>query len=165
MTVDGWLVAVRQDVALARVGGGAALSWLAGADLSDPLAAEVWLYDADLTHVLLVRHRWRGWVPPGGRVEPGEMPRAAAERELFEESGVRPRLLARPAAASVRSYHPDWAPTLGLSYAAIGDRDAVLRAEPGQPASWMPLDSDWPSYFADEPDLIRGHARWLVVLC
>ncbi|MGI8528004.1 MAG: NUDIX domain-containing protein [Geodermatophilaceae bacterium] len=56
-----------------------------------PLAAEVWLFDQSLEQVLLVRHRWRGWVPPGGTVEPGETPREAAARELFEETGVRIR--------------------------------------------------------------------------
>ena len=30
---------------------------------------------------------------PGGRVEPGETPRAGAGRELFEETGVRAELL------------------------------------------------------------------------
>jgi len=33
------------------------------------------------------------WVTPGGEVEPGESDRATAERELFEELGVRPELV------------------------------------------------------------------------
>ena len=52
----------------------------------EPVAAEVWAFDESFTHVLLVRHRWRGWVPPGGRVEAGETPREAARRS----SGRRP---------------------------------------------------------------------------
>ena len=42
----------------------------------EPLAAEVWVTDPAFGHVLLVKHRVRGWVPPGGKVEPGETPRA-----------------------------------------------------------------------------------------
>lgn len=154
------------DVGLARVAFDDVAGWLAAAGPSpvDPLAVEVWVFDTDLTQVLLVLHRWRGWVPPGGKVEPGETPRQAARRELLEETGLAAELLARPAAVSVRSYHPDWTATLGLSYAAIVDRAAALVAEPGQPAAWMNLDRDWESYFANDPSRIRRHAQWLAGL-
>jgi 8-oxo-dGTP diphosphatase len=54
-----------------------ALAWLEAAMKGpmEPIAAEVWAFDESLRHVLLVRHRWRGWVPPGGKVEAGETPR------------------------------------------------------------------------------------------
>ncbi|MET7617124.1 NUDIX domain-containing protein [Streptomyces sp. NPDC005408] len=70
--------------------------WLlrAEAAVSGPLATEVWVFDTELTHVLLVNHRWRGWVSPGGRVEADETPREGASRELFEETGIRAELLA-----------------------------------------------------------------------
>ncbi|WP_326580862.1 NUDIX domain-containing protein [Actinacidiphila glaucinigra] len=57
-----------------------ALAWLdeARSHLTEPLAAEVWLTDPGFEYVLLVEHHVRGWVPPGGKVEPGETPRAAA---------------------------------------------------------------------------------------
>ncbi|MEU4269390.1 NUDIX domain-containing protein [Streptomyces sp. NPDC026092] len=45
----------------------------------EPLAAEVWVTDPACELVLLVKHRVRGWVPPGGKVEPGEAPRMPAE--------------------------------------------------------------------------------------
>ncbi|WP_244305575.1 NUDIX domain-containing protein [Kitasatospora cheerisanensis] len=61
----------------------------------EPLAAEVWVFDPALTRVLMVRHRHRGWVPPGGAVEPGETPREGAARELREETGLAVRLLPR----------------------------------------------------------------------
>ena len=39
--------------------------------------------------VLLVYHpRLNAWVPPGGHIEPGELPEEAAVREVMEETGV-----------------------------------------------------------------------------
>lgn len=40
--------------------------------------------------VLLIKHKKLGlWLNPGGHIEPGELPHQAAEREFFEETGVR----------------------------------------------------------------------------
>ncbi|MCF3133799.1 NUDIX hydrolase [Streptomyces olivochromogenes] len=128
---------------------------------SEPPAAEVWVFDEDFARVLLVHHRWRGWVPPGGRVEPGETPREGARRELFEETGVEAELLPQPAAATVRSYRPEWPATLGLSFVAIVDAATPLATERGQPAAWTALDADWASYFPEDASRIRRHARWL----
>ncbi|WDZ94068.1 NUDIX domain-containing protein [Nocardiopsis sp. HUAS JQ3] len=121
----------------------------------------MWVTDPGFSHVLLVRHRWRGWVPPGGKVETGETPREAASRELLEETGVSGRLLPLPAAACVRSYRSDWSPTLGLSYVAIIDRSLRLGGEAGQPSAWIPLEDDWQSVFPEDCDRIRRHVRQL----
>lgn len=44
--------------------------------------------------LLLHRHRKLGmWLPPGGHVEPNELPDDAAVREVFEEAGVAIRLV------------------------------------------------------------------------
>ncbi|MFJ9446943.1 NUDIX domain-containing protein [Kitasatospora sp. NPDC101235] len=140
-----------------------ARQWLADARQGpmEPLGAEVWVFDEDLARVVLVKHRWRGWVPPGGKVEAGETPREGAVRELFEETGLRAELLPEPAAVAVRSYHPDLPVTLGLSYAAILDAGTSLVAEAGQPAAWMRLDEGWESCFPDDLPRIRQHAAWM----
>lgn len=40
--------------------------------------------------VLLVKHKkLKIWLNPGGHIEPGELPHQAAEREFFEETGLR----------------------------------------------------------------------------
>ncbi|MFD6285629.1 NUDIX domain-containing protein [Streptomyces sp. NPDC060205] len=151
------LAAVVCDVRSAHEGRDGVLEWLgrAGAALGGPLAAEVWVFDRGLTHVLLVRHRWRGWVPPGGKVDTGETPREAARRELFEETGVQADLHAVPAAATVRSYHPDWPVTAGISYVAVVDRETQLAPESGQPALWHRLDEPWQGWFAEDRPRMR----------
>jgi 8-oxo-dGTP diphosphatase len=140
-----------------------ALAWLETAMKGpmDPIAAEVWAFDASYTHVLLVRHRWRGWVPPGGRVEPGETPREAARREFLEETGLDGYLLDTPAAVTVRTYSEDWTPTLGLSYATVLDGSLVPAGESCQPAAWTPLPCDWEGAFPGDRPRIRAFARHL----
>jgi 8-oxo-dGTP diphosphatase len=129
---------------------------------AEPFAAEVWVYDESLQQVLLVRHRWRGWVSPGGRVEGREAPRAAAIRELTEEAGIVADLLPVPAAVFVRSYRSDWAPTLGLAYAATVDVSSKLTWEVHQPAAWMPLKDDWEGAFPEDSARMREFAAHLV---
>ena len=49
------------------------------------------------SQVLLHRHRKLGlWLPPGGHVEPHELPDDAAVREVSEETGVAIELLGPP---------------------------------------------------------------------
>jgi 8-oxo-dGTP pyrophosphatase MutT (NUDIX family) len=48
--------------------------------------------------LLLVQHTYRHrWGVPGGLLEKGEDPRAAARREVFEETGIRIELVGEPA--------------------------------------------------------------------
>ena len=44
--------------------------------------------------LLLIRHRkLEMWLPPGGHINPGELPDEAAAREVLEETGLEVRLL------------------------------------------------------------------------
>jgi 8-oxo-dGTP diphosphatase len=157
------MASVRADAMRASLEFDGARAWLSHlTELQlDPLAADAWVFDRDLSQVLLIQHPWRGWVPPGGKVEPGETPRAAAGRELFEETGVRAELLELPAAVRIRSYRRDWAPTLNLTYVAVVDREVPLRPEPDQPAAWHALDLPWDGWFADDRAEIAAYAARL----
>ncbi len=104
--------------------------------------------------ILLHRHRrLERWLPPGGHIEPGELPDDAAVREVWEETGVhasligpslidvalpgQPRQLIRPAGVQLA----DIAPThqhIDLVYFATG-----VPAEPREDVGWFGL-SDLP---------------------
>ncbi|MCL2198256.1 MAG: NUDIX domain-containing protein [Defluviitaleaceae bacterium] len=48
----------------------------------------------DEGRVLMIKHKKLGvWLPPGGHVDENELPCAAVLREVFEETGVRARVV------------------------------------------------------------------------
>ncbi|MGJ9405731.1 NUDIX domain-containing protein [Nesterenkonia aurantiaca] len=124
-----------------------------------PLASDVWVFTPDFQRLLVVEHRWRGLVPPGGKVEVEETPREGAVRELAEEAGVHADLAVRPAFAAVRAYRRDWPPTLNLSYWAIADPAVELGSEPGQPACWVDVNSGWRTFHEGDALVIAEFAQ------
>ena len=51
-------------------------------------------YVIDNQKVLLIHHKkLRKWLPPGGHLDPNELPSVAAVREVFEETGFEVELL------------------------------------------------------------------------
>jgi ADP-ribose pyrophosphatase YjhB (NUDIX family) len=86
--------------------------------------------------VLLLFHPKIGiWLPPGGHIETGELPDAAAVREVLEETGVRCRLvgergvdvaypqqLVRPFGVQVEDIRPG-VQHIDLVYFAVADVD------------------------------------------
>jgi ADP-ribose pyrophosphatase YjhB (NUDIX family) len=65
-------------------------------------------------HILLVNHKRIGaWVPPGGHVEPDELPEETVVREILEETGVEVEIISDP-----------------MPKAADGDPDAFFLLRP-----------------------------------
>ncbi|AUG80603.1 DNA mismatch repair protein MutT [Kitasatospora sp. MMS16-BH015] len=162
-TTQRTLAAAAADARLADARYDEALSWLARTDPTemDPFGTEVWVFDEDFTHLLLVQHRWRGLVPPGGGVEHDETPREGAIRELSEETGLRPELHPTPVAVTIRSYQSGWAPTLGFTYSAVVPRSSPLTPEPDQPLRWTPLTTTWATAFPEDTARARRYAARL----
>jgi ADP-ribose pyrophosphatase YjhB (NUDIX family) len=106
--------------------------------------------------VLLHYHRKLSmWLPPGGHIEPNELPDEAALREVAEETGVRavligeqalslhyPRQLVRPAGVQLEDIAPGHQHIDLVYFAVPADGGEVLAAEdlcePG--TGWYALD-------------------------
>ena len=101
------------------------------------------VHDAERGVLLLWRHRfitdtW-GWEVPAGRIDDGETPVAAAERETLEETGWRPGALRH-----LTTYFPHNGSSDATFHLFAAD-GAVHVGEPSDPSEserveWVPID-------------------------
>lgn len=117
--------------------------------------------------VLLHRHRRLGmWLPPGGHIEPGELPDEAAVREVFEETGLRVKLvgerredvedpvqLCRPAGVQLERIAPGHEHVDLIYFAAPAGYTAVREEFSADRVGWYGPD-DWPCMEVN--DEVRG---------
>ena len=132
----------------------------AAAVLAPELLVDVWVFDPTLTYTLLVEHPRRGWVMPGGKVEPGESVRVAARREVEEETGV-PVASDLLTPAEVRTGLDGKRPWFQLSFDARVPLTAELVEEHGRAVKWWRLDTEWQSTYPHDRDRLLRHAALL----
>jgi 8-oxo-dGTP pyrophosphatase MutT (NUDIX family) len=143
-----------RDVSNAHVAEDGLLAWFHSTWRADPrpLAADVWVLSADFEHKFVVEHRWRGLVPPGGRVEPRETPRGGAIRELAEETGLELVVADLPALRCGSLIPIGWVSDAQL--VLLGDRRPRFTAAVGG-GSTRALDRRW-LRLAHFPQASRG---------
>jgi ADP-ribose pyrophosphatase YjhB (NUDIX family) len=106
----------------------------------------------DGDRVLLLFHRkLQMWLPPGGHIEPNELPDEAAIREVLEETGVHaaligetalpidaPRQLVRPEGIQLETIGPGHE-HIDLVYYAVPTGGAIAESVECDNAGWYPL--------------------------
>jgi len=103
--------------------------------------------------VLLLFHRkLQMWLPPGGHIDPNELPDEAAVREVLEETGVeavlvgerapaigRPRHLVRPEGVQLEQIAPGHE-HIDLIYFAVPVGGAIAPCDECERTGWYHLD-------------------------
>ncbi len=114
--------------------------------------ATTYIFDTTGTKTLLINHRKLGrWVPPGGKIDPNEIPDEAAIRECKEETGLDIILLGeqlpikgckvRPLAVQVNTVIPHEKEHIDLVYVGIPRHGMTptVNVQEAQEARWFTL--------------------------
>ena len=99
--------------------------------------ATVYVFDKEATKTLMMNHKKLGkWLPPGGKIDPNEIPDDAAIRECFEETGVKIKLigevpdvqggLVRPYGTQLNIVKPGQLEHIDLIYIAIPESSELI---------------------------------------
>lgn len=93
-------------------------------------------------HVLIVKHRTNYWGFVKGHAEPGESPLETAERELYEETGLKVSKLLYEGTL-IDHYQFDWhgerIDKTVVYYLAEVQGELILQAQEIVDAKWVPL--------------------------
>ncbi len=112
----------------------------------------VYVFDKEGTQTLFLNHRKLGkWLPPGGKVDPNELPDEAAVRECFEETGVNITLigerspvgggLMRPYGMQLNPVIPGVREHIDFIYLAVAEstKELVLNQVESSEVLWLPI--------------------------
>ncbi len=92
-------------------------------------------------NVLLIRHAWGKHISfPKGHMEPGELESQTAEREVFEETGIRVKVDRRYRAENRYNIRSD-IQKLVVVFAAVTHQEQIIpQPEEISEAGWYPVD-------------------------
>ena len=104
--------------------------------------AVVFRRDTDGWNVLLIRHaRGRHISFPKGHMEPGELESHTAEREVFEETGIRVKVDRRYRAENRYNIRPDTQKLVVIFAAVTTQREIIPQPEEIAEAYWLPVEA------------------------
>ncbi len=114
--------------------------------------ATVYVFDKTGTNCLMLKHKkLQKWLPPGGKIDPNELPDTAAIRECLEETGVKIKLigektpvtggLIRPDGIQLNTIIPNELDHIDLIYLAQPEQDTelVLNQREAEEVKWIPI--------------------------
>ena len=62
--------------------------------MNKELCASIFVIDPETKKILLVKHKeFQKWVQPGGHLEDNEIPEETAAREVYEETGIKVKII------------------------------------------------------------------------
>jgi len=115
--------------------------------------ATVYVFNEAGDQCLFMNHRkLKKWLPPGGKIDPNEIPDHAALRETFEETGVNVKLLGevppveggyvRPWGTQVNVVRPGELEHIDLIYLAVpvGDSTPRLNERESAEVAWIAVE-------------------------
>jgi 8-oxo-dGTP pyrophosphatase MutT (NUDIX family) len=114
----------------------------------------VYVFNNQGTECLFINHRkLEKWLPPGGKIDPNEIPDVAAVRECLEETGItvkligeRPRVvggLIRPHGIQLNTIVPYKLEHIDLVYLAVAEQalNPILNEEEATALQWFSVDT------------------------
>ena len=103
--------------------------------------AVIFRKDVDGWNVLLIRHaRGKHISFPKGHMEPGELESNTAEREVFEETGIRVKVDRRYRAENRYNIRADIQKLVVIFAAVTSQREITPQPEEIAEASWVPVE-------------------------
>lgn len=127
----------------------------------------VFVYDRESKKFLLVKHKKMGtWVQPGGHIELNEDPEEASIREVFEETGIKIKLIGERKPRSCDYILPlaiqknivnDGHIHMDFVYAAylVGDNKLILNEDESTDVAWFTLEEIKSLLYNTFPDVIE----------
>ena len=104
-------------------------------------SAVIFRRDTDGWNVLLIRHaRGKHISFPKGHMEPGELESHTAEREVFEETGIRVKVDRRYRAENRYNIRADIQKLVVIFAAVTNQREITPQPEEIAEASWVPVE-------------------------